>query len=248
MSTQDPIDLRVRSQVVFHCSHEDLFKNSALWCVFDENRNIINMSESFPSFFFSLSNQCSQFPFKSNIVFLQNEDSPVFIPYQIFESSIVINSTKLYCLYLNKYEEISLDLLLIDDNNFYYKDNFGNKLMINDTLSILKDINLFKKISQKDWLIAWLIIHDFTTERISLYLNQKPNSIDISIRRFLGVKKLELFDRELFKKVARILGWYAYIPASIVYKNAVKTTVYKDILVKGAYTKKIFKYTHSELN
>lgn len=248
MSTHDPIDLLVRSQVVFHCLHENLCKISAHWCIFDENRNIINMSESFPSFFFSLSKKYSQFPFKSNVVFVQNKDNSVFIPYQIFESSIIIDSKKLYCLYLNKYEETSLDLLLIDGDNFYYKDSFGNKLKINDTIRVLKDINLFKIISQKDWLIAWLIIHDFTTERISLYLNQKQNSIDISIRRFLGVKKLEVFDRDLFKKVARILGWHAYIPASIVYKNAVKTTVYKDIPIKGTYTKKIFKYTHSELN
>ncbi|MEY0017319.1 hypothetical protein AB7281_21375 [Providencia rettgeri] len=248
MSIHNRIDIRVITQAVFQCPYEVLCEKASIWCVFDENRNILNMSESFPSFFFSPHKEHCKFIFKSNVIFIQKKDSHFFIPYEIFDNSTYINSKKIYCVKLVEYKETSLDLLLIKSDSFYYNDNFGNKLQLSETINILKDIDLFKIISSKDWLIAWLIIHDFTTERIALFLNQKQNSVNVSIRRFLGVKKLEVFDRELFKKVAKILGWYTYIPASIVHKNAVKITVYKDIPVKGTYTRKIFQYTHSELN
>ena len=151
-------------------------------------------------------------------------------------------------MFLTLNNENYLDLILMDLNNFYYKDNLGNELTIEYAIELLRDVNPFDKISQKDWLIAWLVIHDFTTERISIYLKQKPNSINIAIKRLLGVKKLELFDRDFFKKVARLLGWYNYVPASLIYKHTIKTTVYKNIPLNGTDTVKIFTYSHSNFN
>lgn len=244
MSAEHAIDFCVRSQAIFNKLVFDLKDKSSHWCIFDKSNCIISISDNFPEFFFIPKKERDDFPFGKNIVFLKELDKPIFNPYKINFTISVIEGVELISMYLDLNNENCLDLLLIELNNFYYKDNLGNKLLINNILANLRGVNPLDKISQKDWLIAWLIIHDFTTERISSYLNQNTNSVNIAIKRFLGIKKLEVFDRDLFKKIARILGWYNFVPASLVYKSTNKTTVYKDIPLNGTDTKKIFTYSY----
>lgn len=248
MSNEHAIDLCERSQEDFKNLLLNLNKKSSYWCVFDKNCHILEMSDVLPECFFLPKKNEQCFLFKSDVIFLQDEVKSVFKPYEINFDSFFIDDDEYCAMFLTLNNENYLDLILMDLNNFYYKDNLGNELTIEYAIELLRDVNPFDKISQKDWLIAWLVIHEFTTERISIYLKQKPNSINIAIKRLLGVKKLELFDRDLFKKVARLLGWYNYVPASLIYKNTIKTTVYKNMPLNGTDTVKIFTYSHSNFN
>ena len=219
MSAEHAIDLSFGSQDLFASFIHDIIKKATYWMVcgsddiflfsntnYDLRKIIVRFNNSY---------QLSSFPLES-IVFIEDEVFAITSPYLSYKFPVTYENKSCFLYVYFKILNCNFYHYLLKDDCFNKSDSLGNELNFDFQVNRLKDINPMRFFSKKEWVILWLVIHKFSTNEIAILLGLKPNTVKKTIDRVLGIRKLALFQRELFIEVAKYLGWDLLIPVFFV--------------------------------
>ncbi|EOZ5676991.1 helix-turn-helix transcriptional regulator [Morganella morganii] len=215
MSVEHAIDLSFRSQDLFVSSLKEIIKKSSYWmvCSSDDVFLLSNAKSDLRKITVKPEKDylLSSFPLES-VVFIEDKRFSIVSPYQLFKMPVTYNNK--YCLLYVYFKILRNDFYhcFLKNDLFDKVDSLGNKLNFEFQVNRLKEFNPLTIFTNKEWLVLWLLIQSFSTNEIASILQLKPNTIKKTIDRVLGVRKLALFQRELFIEIAKYLGWDLLIP------------------------------------
>lgn len=218
MSNEHAIDLSFRSQDLFVSSLKEIIKKSSYWmvCSSDDVFLLSNTKTDLRKITVKPEKDyfLSSFPLES-VVFIEDNKFSIISPYQLFKMPVTCNNKYCFLYVYFKILRNNFYHYFLNNNLFNKMDSFGNELNFEFQVQRLEIFNPLDIFTRKEWIIAWLVIQNFTNNEIASYLKLKPDTIKKRIERILGATKIAIFHRGLFIEVAKYLGWDLFIPVFI---------------------------------
>lgn len=219
MPAYDPIDLMSRKQVFFRENQPDFFDNVYFWMIIDQKNDIISCSsvEFLDSILSSIKlddNFCNS-DFSSTELVKINFYS-VVIPVDVYSFRVPVNGNEFILKVYIKNISLKISFRFFCMDFFNRIDKKGNLLNFSDAVDKLKSINPLDVLTPKEWVITWLLINRHTNAEIAKVTNNKVNTVNKSVDRILGPKKLAIFDRYMLSDIGYYLDWDRFIPAFII--------------------------------
>lgn len=231
MSIHDPIDLNDRSQVFFtpimanyhifsikKCCGSNLCDNDDCFLV-DSFENFV-----LPPINTSEKHRIHQIVY---IQFLKRKDSNNYYPFTVivnpnyFENNISYSDFTYISL-----SQLSIEFFILPQDCFNYFDRNESKLSLNLSINYLSNEKPSILFSEKEWIVGWLLIFNFTAKQISNLSGISISYVEKLTKNVL--EKTSTHNRNLYSKVAKLLGWENFIPAYFIKHTLIKfRTVYK---------------------
>ncbi|CNI39633.1 LuxR family transcription regulatory protein [Yersinia pekkanenii] len=242
MATHDPIDLHDRSQAF----HKEFFNHHLVgadpWYIKDAESCYVSASKawyeliSLPldimlagkkgrdtfSLMFPLEQEMS-----SHERYVRESGNPIellvinkFIEERSFTPfvfSIRKFSNDLTITKVTRPSNFDVDYYLLDEVSTCYLIKGGEKLSIHDFIDSLSEKNPLNIFTHREWDIGWLIVMGYTHKEISHHLDIRKSYVDnmaVKIYSSLGGGA----DRDIFKFVSSVLGWWQFIPYTFINK------------------------------
>lgn len=224
MSVEHAIDLSFRSQDLFVSQLREIIKKSSYWMVCSSGDVFLLSNTKTDLRKMTVKPEknylISSFPLES-VVFVEDKKFSIISPYQLFKIPVTYNNK--YCSLYVYFKILRGDFYhcFLNNDLFNKTDSLGNKLDFEFHVNRLKKLNPLTIFTNKEWLVLWLLMQKFSTNEIANTLQLKSNTIKKTIDRVLGVRKLALFQREIFVEVAKYLGWDLLIPVFFLKNNTV---------------------------
>lgn len=233
MSAYDRIDLSLRSQAFFNAKIEKVHFLSLDKCL---NSNFGQKCEHFLP---EILEPFTYIPFDLNldtakfIHFLKLKDFDVHLPFSVtaFQKKANNHMVKIDYIYI-PLSQISVDLLLFPSFVFNTKDRNESSINFDMGVDYLIDKNPLNLFPEKEWLIGWLLIFNFTAKQISVLTDMTLSYTEKLTKNVL--EKSGIHDRKLYSKVARYIGWDNYIPSFFIRNAYIEIQpVYKNSPIHG---------------
>lgn len=222
MSADHAMDLSPGSQGFFSTSLKEIIKTATYWTVYNHHNNCLvnNIDFDLDSCTYILKNSSlyTQIPFMT-VVYIEDRKYATVSPYQLFHIDIFYNGES--CILNAYYKILKTDFhhFLFKSSDFNKVDYFGTELDFDFQIQRLSIYHPLEFLTKKEWVIAWMIIQNFSNSEIANYLKLKTDTIKKKIETILGAAKLSLFHRGLFIEVAKYLGWDLLIPVFFIKDN-----------------------------
>ncbi|APC14175.1 TPA: hypothetical protein RG501_RS20885 [Providencia rettgeri] len=231
MSIHDPIDLNDRSQVFFtpimanyhifsikKCCDSNLCDNDDCFLV-DSFENFV-----LPPINTSEKRRIHQIVY---IQFLKRKDSNNYYPFTVIVNPNYFENNISYIdfTYISL-SQLSIEFFILPQDCFNYFDRNESKLSLNLSINYLSNEKPSILFSEKEWIVGWLLIFNFTAKQISNLSGISISYVEKLTKNVL--EKTSTHNRNLYSKVAKLLGWENFIPAYFIKHTLIKfRTVYK---------------------
>ncbi|EMB3084069.1 hypothetical protein NTP67_21690 (plasmid) [Providencia rettgeri] len=231
MSIHDPIDLNDRSQVFFtpimanyhifsikKCCDSNLCDNDDCFLV-----------DSFENFFLPPINTSEKHRIHQivYIQFLKRKDSNNYYPFTVIVNPNYFENNLSYIdfTYISL-SQLSIEFFILPQDCFNYFDRNESKLSLNLSINYLSNEKPSILFTEKEWIVGWLLIFNFTAKQISNLSGISISYVEKLTKNVL--EKTSTHNRNLYSKVAKLLGWENFIPAYFIKHTLIKfRTVYK---------------------
>lgn len=231
MSIHDPIDLNDRSQVFFtpimanyhifsikKCCDSNLCDNDDCFLV-DSFENFV-----LPPINTSEKHRIHQIVY---IQFLKRKDSNNYYPFTVIVNPNYFENNLFYIdfTYISL-SQLSIEFFILPQDCFNYFDRNESKLSLNLSINYLSNEKPSILFTEKEWIVGWLLIFNFTAKQISNLSGISISYVEKLTKNVL--EKTSTHNRNLYSKVAKLLGWENFIPAHFIKHTLIKfRTVYK---------------------
>ncbi|MGW8594980.1 helix-turn-helix transcriptional regulator [Providencia rettgeri] len=231
MSIHDPIDLNDRSQVFFtpimanyhifsikKCCDSNLCDNDDCFLV-DSFENFV-----LPPINTSEKHRIHQIVY---IQFLKRKDSNNYYPFTVIVNPNYFKNNLSYIdfTYISL-SQLSIEFFILPQDCFNYFDRNESKLSLNLSINYLSNEKPSILFTEKEWIVGWLLIFNFTAKQISNLSGISISYVEKLTKNVL--EKTSTHNRNLYSKVAKLLGWENFIPAYFIKHTLIKfRTVYK---------------------
>ncbi|WP_272577699.1 helix-turn-helix transcriptional regulator [Providencia sp. PROV271] len=232
MSIHDPIDLNDRSQVFFtpimanyhifsikKCCDSNLCDNDDCFLV-DSFENFV-----LPPINTSEKHRIHQIVY---IQFLKRKDSNNYYPFTVIVNPNYFENNISYIdfTYISL-SQLSIEFFILPQDCFNYFDRNESKLSLNLSMNYLSNKKPSILFTEKEWIVGWLLIFNFTAKQISNLSGISISYVEKLTKNVL--EKTSTHNRNLYSKVAKLLGWENFIPAYFIKHTLIKfRTVYKN--------------------
>lgn len=232
MSIHDPIDLNDRSQVFFtpimanyhifsikKCCDSNLCDNDDYFLV-DSFENFV-----LPPINTSEKHRIHQIVY---IQFLKRKDSNNYYPFTVIVNPNYFENNISYIdfTYISL-SQLSIEFFILPQDCFNYFDRNESKLSLNLSMNYLSNEKPSILFTEKEWIVGWLLIFNFTAKQISNLSGISISYVEKLTKNVL--EKTSTHNRNLYSKVAKLLGWENFIPAYFIKHTLIKfRTVYKN--------------------
>lgn len=231
MSTHDPIDLNDRSQVFFtpimanyhifsikKCCASNLCDNDDCFLV-----------DSFEDFVLPPVNTSEKHRIQQIIYiqFLKRKDSNNYYPFTVIVNPIYLNNNLSYIdfTYISLSQPL-IEFFILPQDCFNYFDRNESKLSLSVSINYLSNEKPSILFTEKEWMVGWLLIFNFTAKQISSLSCISISYVEKLTKNVL--EKTSTHNRNLYSKVAKLLGWENFIPAYFIKHTLIKfRAVYK---------------------
>lgn len=231
MSIHDPIDLNDRSQVFFTPIMANYHIFSIKKCC-DSNscdNDDCFLVDSFENFVLPPINTSEKHRIHQivYIQFLKRKDSNNYYPFTVIVNPNYFENNISYIdfTYISL-SQLSIEFFILPQDCFNYFDRNESKLSLNLSMNYLSNEKPSILFTEKEWIVGWLLIFNFTAKQISNLSGISISYVEKLTKNVL--EKTSTHNRNLYSKVAKLLGWENFIPAYFIKHTLIKfRTVYK---------------------
>ncbi|MEY0952179.1 helix-turn-helix transcriptional regulator [Providencia manganoxydans] len=231
MSIHDPIDLNGRSQVFFTPIMANYHIFSIKKCCVSNlcDNDDCFLVDSFEDFVLPPVNTSGKHRIHQIIYiqFLKRKDSNNYYPFIVIVNPIYIDNNLSYIdfIYISLCQ-LSIEFFILPQDCFNYFDRNESKLSLSLSMNYLSNEKPSKLFSEKEWIVGWLLIFNFTAKQISNLTGISISYVEKLTKNVL--EKTSTHNRNLYSKVAKLLGWENFIPVYFIKHTLIKfKTVYK---------------------
>lgn len=231
MPNHDPIDLKDRSQVFFSPImtnyHFFSFKKCSTSNLYDSDDCFLD--DLFEDFVLTPVNSSEKHEIHQIIYIqlLKIRGSNNYYPFTVIVNPIYCD---IYPYYIHftyiSLNQLSIEFLLLPQDCFNYADRNELRLSLNLSVNYLSNEKPSILFTEKEWIVGWLLIFNFSAKQISTLSGISISYVEKLTKNIL--EKTSTHNRNLYSKVAKLLGWANFIPACFIKHTLIKVrTVYK---------------------
>lgn len=231
MSNADPIDLSIKAQVFFD-SKVDNFTFFSAKCFF-RAKSFVRIDDYLINKFENVKPPAINVSFNEEVLevkliqFLKIKRMDAYSPFFVIVKPKLEKNELVYLnyYYFSLYPP-SIEFVLLPNSIFNTQDKNKSNLNYQMSYEFLIDKKPYLLFGIKEWVVGWLLIFELTAKQIS-----ELTDITISYVEKLSkiiFEKTRTYNKNLYSRVTRSLGWGRYIPSSFIKDNyLIIGTVYK---------------------